>query len=96
MTSWHVSVKARIGTFDLDVSLVGDARPVALVGPNGSGKTTLLRVIAGAIEVQQAHVQQVTWNIERRIGDALNARSRNPIQYSQPHHDKFIGVILRG
>ena len=56
MTSWHVSVKARIGTFDLDVSLVGDARPVALVGPNGSGKTTLLRVIAGAIEVQQAHV----------------------------------------
>jgi len=45
---WHVDVRVRIGSLDLDVTLDGEEEPVSLIGPNGSGKTTLLRTIAGA------------------------------------------------
>ena len=85
MTSWYVSVKARIGTFDLDVSLSGDAQPVALVGPNGSGKTTLLRVIAGAAKVKQAHVA---------IGDVvLESTDRN---VHVPIERRRVGYVPQG
>ena len=46
--SWHVAVRMRLGSLDLDVDIQGGDAPVALIGPNGSGKTTLLRTIAGA------------------------------------------------
>lgn len=46
--SWSIEIEARAGPLHLDLSITGDARPVAVVGPNGSGKTTLLRVVAGA------------------------------------------------
>ena len=49
MSTWQVQLTARVGDFDLDVTLSGDHRPLALIGPNGSGKTTLLRLIAGAL-----------------------------------------------
>lgn len=45
---WHVDVRMRLGSLDLEVSVDGGEEPVALIGPNGSGKTTLLRTIAGA------------------------------------------------
>ena len=57
MIGWRVDVQARFEGFELDVSLQGDARPLAVVGPNGSGKTTLLRAIAGAVPVTHAHVE---------------------------------------
>jgi len=46
--SWHVAVRMRLGSLDLNVDIGGGDTPVALIGPNGSGKTTLLRTIAGA------------------------------------------------
>ena len=57
MIGWRVDVQARFEGFELDVSLQGDARPLAVVGPNGSGKTTLLRAIAGAVPGTHAHVE---------------------------------------
>ena len=45
---WRVSLQLGLGRLSLDVSLEGEATPLALVGPNGSGKTTLLRTIVGA------------------------------------------------
>lgn len=56
MARWQADIQARLGTFELDVSVEGDAHPLAVAGPNGSGKTTLLRAIAGAIPVARAHV----------------------------------------
>lgn len=56
MIGWRADIQARIEGFELDVSLQGDAQPLAVVGPNGSGKTTLLRAIAGAVPVTHAHV----------------------------------------
>ena len=56
MTGWRADVQAQLGGFELDVSVQGDAQPLAVIGPNGSGKTTLLRAIAGAVPVTHAHV----------------------------------------
>jgi ABC-type Fe3+/spermidine/putrescine transport system ATPase subunit len=55
--SWSVSLRARRGSFTLDISLDGDHRPVALVGPNGSGKSSLLRVIAGAVPASAGRIE---------------------------------------
>jgi len=54
--SWRASVRARLGDFELDLELDGDARPLALIGQNGSGKTSLLRALAGAIEIEEAEI----------------------------------------
>ena len=59
--SWHVAVRMRLGSLDLDVDVRGGDAPVALIGPNGSGKTTLLRTIAGAHRPAAGFV---------RVGDA--------------------------
>ncbi|MAQ14940.1 MAG: molybdenum ABC transporter ATP-binding protein [Sandaracinus sp.] len=53
MSDWAATVRARVGTFLLDVALEGRGT-VALVGPNGSGKTTLLRALLGAIPAEAA------------------------------------------
>ncbi len=45
---WHLRIRARAGSFNLEADVEGDENPVILIGPNGSGKTTLLRIIAGA------------------------------------------------
>ncbi|MEN0060700.1 MAG: ABC transporter ATP-binding protein [Myxococcota bacterium] len=50
--SWSFTVRAQRGTFELDVTLEGEASLLAIVGPNGSGKTTLLRSLTGAIPAQ--------------------------------------------
>jgi ABC-type sulfate/molybdate transport systems ATPase subunit len=55
--SWHVAVRMRLGTLDLDVELRSGETPVALIGPNGSGKTTLLRTIAGAYRPASGFVE---------------------------------------
>jgi ABC-type sulfate/molybdate transport systems ATPase subunit len=46
---WRASIRARVGSFRLDVELEGDATPTVVIGPNGSGKTTLLGALAGAL-----------------------------------------------
>jgi molybdate transport system ATP-binding protein len=55
--SLEASVRARLGTLDLDVDLsVADGEMVAIVGPNGAGKTTLLRLLAGLVPVAEGRV----------------------------------------
>jgi len=44
-----IDLRARVGDFALDLRLLVDRGPVAIVGPNGSGKTTLLRLLAGGL-----------------------------------------------
>jgi ABC-type sulfate/molybdate transport systems ATPase subunit len=64
--SWQVTIRMRVGAFDLDVDLRGGDAPVALIGPNGSGKTTLLRTIAGAYRPQEGLIRLG----EERVFDA--------------------------
>ena len=56
MSGWRAAVRARIGTFELDVELDVEGGALALIGPNGSGKTTFLRVLAGAVEAERAEI----------------------------------------
>ena len=46
-TGLAIDARLRQGSFSLDVQVVVERGPVALVGPNGGGKTTLLRALAG-------------------------------------------------
>ncbi len=52
-----VDVRARVGSFELEVRFVIERGPVALVGPNGAGKTTLLRLLAGGLAPTSGHVR---------------------------------------
>lgn len=54
--SWHARIRARAGTFLLDVALTQKAPVTAVVGPNGSGKTTLLRALAGLVSYEDAEI----------------------------------------
>lgn len=56
MSGWRAAVSARLGAFELEVELEGNAGALALIGPNGSGKTTLLRVLAGAVNAERAEI----------------------------------------
>ena len=101
MTHWQVDVRARIGTFELDVELSGGAGPLALIGPNGSGKTTLLRVIAGAITKADGaiSVAGATWFDSRR-GIALAPEERGvgylPQGYGLFPHLNVLGNVAFG
>lgn len=59
--SWSVELRTRLGAFELNVALEGNAAPTVIVGPNGAGKTSLLRMIAGAYRPEAGSI---------RIGDA--------------------------
>jgi molybdate transport system ATP-binding protein len=43
----NVQIKAKIGTFDIDVSFNAEPEIVSLLGPSGSGKSSILNCIAG-------------------------------------------------
>ena len=49
-------VRARRGSFDLDVAFETDARAIAVVGPSGAGKTTLLQGLAGLIPTDETRL----------------------------------------
>ncbi|MFT7518003.1 MAG: molybdate transport system ATP-binding protein [Kiritimatiellia bacterium] len=49
MSRLIVDLRARVGSFLLDVKFEAEHGAVAIVGPNGAGKSILLRTLAGAI-----------------------------------------------
>lgn len=55
--NWHVAARARLGQLELDVTMHGGARPLALIGPNGAGKTSLLRMVAGALRPREGRIE---------------------------------------
>jgi len=55
--SLQAQLKARVGSFDLDVDLtVAPGEVVALLGPNGAGKTSVLRVLAGLLTLDAGRI----------------------------------------
>ena len=49
-------VRARRGSFHLDVAFETGARAVAVVGPSGAGKTTLLQGLAGLMSTDETRL----------------------------------------
>jgi molybdate transport system ATP-binding protein len=75
--SLTLDVKARQGSFTLDVSWAGECRLLGLFGPSGSGKTTLIEIVAGLRPASRAVVQlgdRVL--IDSRRGVAVRVRDR--------------------
>lgn len=85
MTSWRVSMRARVGTLNLDVDLQGACTPLALIGPNGSGKTTLLRMVTGALNPIRGEIE---------VGGTLLFSSRRSI--SLPSEQRRMGYVPQG
>jgi molybdate transport system ATP-binding protein len=52
-----VSIRARVGRLDLDLSLHTGERPLIVVGPNGAGKTSLLEFILGARQPAEGSIR---------------------------------------
>ncbi len=84
-TSLRATLTATVGSFEVDVSLAGNGRPIALVGPNGSGKTTLLRLLAGALPAHEADIA---------VGDTVLARSSEAIDV--PMELRRVGYLPQG
>lgn len=83
--SWHVAVRMRLGSLDLDVDLAGGEAPVALIGPNGSGKTTLLRTIAGAHRPTEGSI---------RLGDRVVFDARRGLDLAPER--RHVGYVPQG
>lgn len=83
--SWRIQLRADAGTFELDATIEGSRRPVALVGTNGSGKTTLLRMIAGALRPRDGLIL---------VGDAVLYDSRSGID--RPSEQRHLGYVPQG
>ncbi|MEZ4322368.1 MAG: ATP-binding cassette domain-containing protein [Myxococcota bacterium] len=78
MSAWFASISLTLGSLELDVTMDGSARPVAVMGPNGSGKTTLLRVLAGGCAPRAGHVvvgEQVWCDTARGVSVPPESRS---------------------
>src|SRR5690606_24744557 len=83
MNGLWVQIRARLGTFELDVELSAPAQGVtALFGRSGSGKTSLLRCIAG---LQRAPGSRVQCGEESWQQDALFV----------PPHRRAIGYVFQ-
>ncbi|MET0090698.1 MAG: molybdenum ABC transporter ATP-binding protein [Candidatus Thiodiazotropha sp.] len=70
MSGIEVSIKSRLGHFDLDVAFTAPPRGItALFGRSGSGKTSVLRAVAGLVRAPQAHVRinDEIWQDEKRF-----------------------------
>ncbi|MDP6933282.1 MAG: ATP-binding cassette domain-containing protein [Myxococcota bacterium] len=81
----EVRVRARVGTFMLDVHLDLPRGPVAIIGPNGSGKSTLLRILAGAIEPEAGVV---------RVGETVLVDTGRGL--CLPPEDRQVGYLPQG
>ena len=83
--SWSVNIRMQLGALELDVSLVGDETPLAIIGPNGSGKTTLLRTIAGAYRAEAGSI---------RLGDEIAFDAEQGID--RPPEERKVGYVPQG
>ena len=83
--SWQVKICLQLGALALDVDLLGDDTPVALVGSNGSGKTTLLRTIAGAHRPAAGQI---------RLGDQLLFDSDSGVDLAP--EQRQVGYVPQG
>ncbi|TMG15161.1 MAG: ABC transporter ATP-binding protein [Chloroflexi bacterium] len=55
--SLEAQLRARVGSFDLDVDLsIAPGEVVALLGPNGAGKTSVLRALAGLLTIDAGRI----------------------------------------
>lgn len=83
--SWSATMRASLDAFDLDVAIEGDAGVLALVGPNGSGKTTVLRLLAGAVQADDARIE---------VGDRVLAHAAEAVVV--PMERRRVGYVPQG
>jgi molybdate transport system ATP-binding protein len=68
--SLDVSVRSRVGNFDIEADFVAGPGVTALFGHSGSGKTTILKMIAGLIKPDDGRIvagDQVLLDIEGNV-----------------------------
>jgi molybdate transport system ATP-binding protein len=51
-----VSIRHRLGAFELDASFMSEGGVTALFGRSGSGKTSVMRIIAGLLRPDDGQV----------------------------------------
>lgn len=94
--SLFVDVRARIGTFDLEVRFEAPPGITALFGPSGAGKSLTLRCIAGLSRPQGGRIvlgDRVL--LDRKAGIDVPARERR-MGYLFQHHALFPHLDVAG
>lgn len=85
MSEMVASVKARLGSFDLDVDFrVPGSGVTAVFGRSGSGKTTLLRWIAGFVGAKEAYL---------KVNDEVWEDTKH--KTSVPSHRRSVGYVFQ-
>ena len=51
-----VSIKKKLGDFELDISFTSDAKRIGILGPSGCGKSMTLKAIAGIEHPDEGHI----------------------------------------
>ncbi|MCU7907091.1 MAG: molybdenum ABC transporter ATP-binding protein [Candidatus Thiodiazotropha sp. (ex Epidulcina cf. delphinae)] len=95
MSGIEISLKNRLGEFELDVAFEAPARGVtALFGRSGSGKTSVLRAVAGLVRPQQGKVT-VNGTVWQDRGHFLPPHQR-PLGYVFQEASLFPHLSVRG
>jgi len=84
MVSLHVDVRARLGTFELDVAFEARGGITALFGPSGAGKSLALRHVAGLARGREGRIVLG----ERVLFDAAEG-------IHVPPRDRRIGLVFQ-
>jgi molybdate transport system ATP-binding protein len=94
--SLDVSVRTRVGAFQLDASFRAPAGITALFGPSGAGKSLTLRCIAGlTVPASGRVVLDGSPLLDRKAGIDLPARERR-LGYLFQHHALFPHLDVAG
>ena len=94
MSGLQVSLKSRLGDFELDVSFIAPANGVtALFGRSGCGKTSVLRAVAGLVKPQLGSVKlnNAVW----QDSDKFIPTHRRPIAYVFQEASLFSHLSVR-
>ncbi len=79
-----VSIRTRLGAFELDTSFESDGRLTALFGRSGAGKTSIVNAIAGLVRPAEGLI---------RVDDAVLLDTRRRIDV--PVHRRGIGYVFQ-